>query len=161
MTPRRLLAASAVILLPAMAAAQQPGPDVTRQVQQQVAVPLPSLSPLVERVNPAVVNVSVVMSESEQEMAEADDSAPGAGQSPMEDFLRRFFDQQGIPGGSEGQRPRARPGPGTRQGVALGSGFIIESDGSVVTNNHVVGNADKVTVIFPDNSKHPAKVVGR
>jgi serine protease Do len=47
------------------------------------------------------------------------------------------------------------------QRVALGSGFIIDPSGYVVTNNHVVANADKVTVIFQDDSKHPAKVVGR
>jgi serine protease Do len=47
------------------------------------------------------------------------------------------------------------------QRVALGSGFIIDPTGYVVTNNHVVANADKVTVIFQDNSKHPAKVIGR
>ncbi len=43
----------------------------------------------------------------------------------------------------------------------MGSGFIIDPSGYVVTNNHVVQNADKVTVIFQDDSKHPAKVVGR
>ncbi len=45
--------------------------------------------------------------------------------------------------------------------MALGSGFIIDPSGYVVTNNHVVENADKVTVIFQDDSRHPAKIVGR
>ncbi len=45
--------------------------------------------------------------------------------------------------------------------MALGSGFIIGPAGSIVTNNHVVANADKVTVIFQDNSRHAAKVIGR
>ena len=45
--------------------------------------------------------------------------------------------------------------------MALGSGFIIDPRGYIVTNNHVVANAEKVTVIFQDHSQHPAKVVGR
>jgi serine protease Do len=57
-------------------------------------------------------------------------------------------------GGMGGLRPNV-------QRVALGSGFIIDPSGYVVTNNHVVQNADKVTVVFQDDTKHPAKVVGR
>jgi len=45
--------------------------------------------------------------------------------------------------------------------VALGSGFIIDAAGYIVTNNHVIANAEKVTVIFQDNSRHTAKVIGR
>ncbi|MBV9584535.1 MAG: trypsin-like peptidase domain-containing protein, partial [Alphaproteobacteria bacterium] len=53
-------------------------------------------------------------------------------------------------------------GPQTGHEVmALGSGFIIDPAGYIVTNNHVVGNSEKITVIFQDNSRHPAKVIGR
>ncbi len=45
--------------------------------------------------------------------------------------------------------------------MALGSGFIIDPSGLIVTNNHVVGNAEKISVILQDNSKHPGKVIGR
>ena len=45
--------------------------------------------------------------------------------------------------------------------MALGSGFIVDPAGYIVTNNHVVANADKVTVIFQDNTRHTAKVIGR
>ena len=45
--------------------------------------------------------------------------------------------------------------------MALGSGFIIDAAGYIVTNNHVIANAEKVTVIFQDNSRHTAKVIGR
>jgi serine protease Do len=65
-------------------------------------------------------------------------------------MLRRFFEQQGRP------TPQRHEG-----GIALGSGFIIDPSGYVVTNNHVVAQADKVTVIFQDGSKHPAKIIGR
>jgi serine protease Do len=45
--------------------------------------------------------------------------------------------------------------------MALGSGFITDPAGYIATNNHVVANADKVTVIFQDNNRHMAKVIGR
>jgi serine protease Do len=61
--------------------------------------------------------------------------------------MRRFFNN-----------PLRNPGEKT---MALGSGFVIDPDGYVVTNNHVVANAEKVTVTFQDNSQHQAKVLGR
>jgi len=45
--------------------------------------------------------------------------------------------------------------------MALGSGFIIDTSGDIVTNNHVAGNSAKITVILQDNSRYPAKVIGR
>jgi serine protease Do len=45
--------------------------------------------------------------------------------------------------------------------MALGSGFIIDPAGNIVTNSPVVANAHKVTVIFQDNSRHTATVIGR
>jgi serine protease Do len=152
-------------------------PNLTQQVQSQVVVPLPSLSPLVDRVTPAVVNVSVVMSgrdvaENEPDGGGGGEGRPGFPPSPFDEFLRRFFEQQGMPferqalptnpqqtNPQQQQRPRSR----ADQATALGSGFIIDPSGYVVTNNHVVANAetDKVTVAFHDNSKHPAKIIGR
>src|SRR6202162_1571518 len=55
-------------------------------------------------------------------------------------------------------------GPGEEGGVkriALGSGFIIDPAGLIVTNNHVVGEAGKVEIILQDNTKYPAQIVGR
>ena len=144
-------------------AGQTGGHDVTRQVQTQISIPLPSLSPLVEAVNPAVANVSVVMSD--QDIAQAqNDGEPGGSpfpRSPFDDLLRRFFEPPGSPmrRSPESQSPRAQPRLG--QAVALGSGFIIDADGDIVTNNHVVGTGDNVSVVFQDNSKHPARIVGR
>jgi serine protease Do len=76
---------------------------------------------------------------------------PFGGNDPFSDFWRRFFgDQFGAPGG-----PPAAP----RRG--LGSGFIIDQKGLVLTNNHVVENADKITVKLSDEREFDAKVVGR
>jgi serine protease Do len=56
-------------------------------------------------------------------------------------------------------------GPGARGGqremAALGSGFVISADGEIVTNNHVVEDVDKITVIFLDGSESPAEIIGR
>ena len=170
---RALLATAlgAVILVPALmpfatAQDQQAGQNPTQQTQQQMAQSLPSLSPIIKKVMPAVVNISVASKASDTQgddgdvtpgaMPGQDENDPPMGfpQSPFDEFLRRFFNQQGPNG--EHQQPQI----GRR--VALGSGFIIDPQGYVVTNNHVVGdNAGTVTVIFQDDSKHPAKIVGR
>ena len=123
---------------------------------------LPSLSPLVKKVLPAVVNISVTMKAANPVEQDEDQAGPGNNQpfpnlpnSPFNDFMRRFFEQQ------QQGRGFGSPAPQHRQEMALGSGFIIDPSGYVVTNNHVVQNADKVTVILQDGSKHPAKVIGR
>ena len=131
---------------------------------------LPSFAPMIERILPAVVNISVTQKvgpggapggdDADNDQApDGDDNdaappAPSTPQTPFDDFLRRFFEQQ-QPG-----RRGAAP-PGGQRVMALGSGFIIDPAGYVVTNNHVVGEADKITVIFQDDSRHPAKVVGK
>jgi serine protease Do len=134
---------------------------------------LPSLAPIVERVLPAVVNISVVQQagasdpqeqnddnddndDQDQDQNQATPGAPGGGgqQTPFDELLRRFFEQQ------QQGRHGAAPVP-NRKVTALGSGFIIDPAGYIVTNNHVVGTADKVTVIFQDDSRHPAKIVGK
>src|SRR5579864_3332227 len=106
------------------------------------ATALPSLSPLVKKVMPAVVNISVVESQETGDSAQLEPT-PG---SPLDQYLRRFFQNQA---------------PERRQVTALGSGFIIDPSGLIVTNNHVVDGAKKVTVLFQDGSKHPAKILGR
>ncbi len=77
-----------------------------------------------------------------------EDDRPGG--LPFEDFLRRFFDKRGD----------GMPETG-REFVGLGSGFIVDPQGYIVTNNHVVSKAEKITVILQDNSRHEAKVIGR
>ena len=157
-------ACAALMLAPNLAAADSTpaaqARNLTQEQQQRGPIPLPSLAPLAQHVLPAVVNISVQLN---QQAAIGDQSSdegggdngnggsilPQPGATPFDQFLRRFF-----------QSPFSTPSPG-QQTMALGSGFIIDPRGYIVTNNHVVANAEKVTVIFQDQSQHPAKVVGR
>ena len=124
-------------------------------------VQMPSLSPLVKKILPAVVNISVLeKADANDQTADESDGGDFEGipqGSPFDEFLKKFFEDRGINPGSPG-RPMPRA-----QRMALGSGFIIDPSGLVVTNNHVVGDAqaNKVTVIFQDDSKHIAKILGR
>jgi serine protease Do len=119
-----------------------------------------SFAPLVKKVSPAVVNISVTQSVASDTTTEESEpgASPGFPNSPFDEFLRRFFDQQN----QNGQRhlfPQMPENQAHR--IALGSGFIIDASGYVVTNSHVVGNAGKVEVTLQDNSKYPAKIIGR
>jgi serine protease Do len=150
-------ACAALALFPAFSSAQSPaengaGRNLTRQAQNEVAIALPSFAPLAEHVLPAVVNISVELTEQAAAQDEGDTQGSGLvpsvpGGTPFDQFMRRFF-----------ENPRRNQ---QEKAIALGSGFIIDPTGYVVTNNHVVANAEKVTVTFQDNSQHPAKVVGR
>jgi serine protease Do len=107
---------------------------------------LPDFSPLVEKYGPAVVNVEVV-----EKSQPAAGGPPGLSPNdPFYDFFRRF----GIPTPDQGPRGNAPPVHGA------GSGFIVSQDGYILTNTHVVGNADDVTVRLTDRREFPAKVVG-
>ena len=92
---------------------------------------------------PAVVNISVKLS---TESPTPPQLRGRSDERSFEDFFKRFFD--------EGQAPR-RP---TRAG---GSGFILNTNGFIVTNNHVVENATEIQVKLDDGREMPAKVVGR
>jgi serine protease Do len=132
-----------------------------------VAIPQQSFAPLVKRVLPAVVNISVTgKSDAEQMSGQTPEEFGGA---PFDDFLRRFFDQHGGGQGQLTPRPfgsapfggnRGDDGGGAKR-IALGSGFIIDASGTIVTNNHVIGEAAKVEVTLQDNSKYTARIVGR
>ncbi len=102
-----------------------------------------SFADLADRLAPAVVNISttqVIRGHPGQEFK----LPPG---SPFEEF-RQFF---------ENQRPDAPP----RRATSLGSGFIIDPAGYVVTNNHVIDDADEITVILSDQTELKATLVGR
>ncbi|MBS0381971.1 MAG: DegQ family serine endoprotease [Proteobacteria bacterium] len=115
-------------------------------------VALPDFTSIVQKYGPAVVNVVAHYNHA----SEMDDEGP-AGQSPqqqepqMPDIFRRLF---GMPLGPQFQQP-------DRGGESLGSGFVISSDGYILTNNHVVANADSVKVHFSDHRTFTAKIIGR
>ena len=123
-------------------------------IQQQ------SFAPLVKQVSPAVVNISVSQKADASAMVEEPEIAPSPGfpNSPFDEFLRRFFEQQG-PGGQRHLFPQVPDGQARR--IALGSGFIVDPSGYVVTNSHVIGDAAKVEVTLQDSSKYTAKIIGR
>src|SRR5438067_119373 len=107
---------------------------------------LPDFSQLVDRYGPAVVNVEVV-----EKVQAAAGGPPGLSPNdPFYDFFRRF----GVPGPEQGPRAHQPPARGA------GSGFIVNSDGYILTNTHVVANADEVTVRLTDRREFPAKVIG-
>jgi len=104
---------------------------------------LPNFTELAKKVGPSVVNVSTTQV---RRMAQDAPSPFGPG-DPRNDLLERFFG---------GRIPRA---PQPRQGV--GSGFIIDSDGTILTNYHVVGEAEKISVTLSDGKRYDAKVIGK
>jgi serine protease Do len=122
--------------------------------------PAPSFAPIVREVMPAVVNVSAVQRMTKT-AADRESSRAGYGIDPvslsgvppsvLDELLRRFLDER---------RRRGGPGPKVAS-VALGSGFIIDPRGYVVTDDHVVENAEAVTVALQDATEYPARIVGR
>jgi serine protease Do len=110
---------------------------------------------LAARLLPSVVNISTTQTLKsdrgrERSGPEIPQFPPG---SPFEEFFRDFF-EHGMP---KGGRPEAQP----RKATSLGSGFIIDPAGYVVTNNHVIAEADEITVILHDDTNLKAEVVGR
>ena len=106
-----------------------------------------SFSRLAEMASPAVVNIriekTVKMRGPSMRQFQRD---PWGREKPFKDFFERFF-------GEESPREFKQP--------SVGSGFIIDKSGYVVTNNHVIENADKIVVKLADDHQFDAKVVGR
>src|SRR6267143_2263437 len=104
---------------------------------------LPDFSVLVEQTGPAVVNISTTTAPVRTQMQLP--QVPGEPGDPMQEFFRRF--QIPIP-----------QGDAIRRGV--GSGFIVSADGYILTNAHVVDDANEVTVKLTDEREFNAKVIG-
>ena len=96
---------------------------------------------LAEKLSPSVVNISTT-TVVKQKSREMPSFPPG---SPFEDFFKQFD----------------KPGNKKRRAQSLGSGFIIDETGYIITNNHVIDNAEKIMVILFDDTSFEAKVVGK
>ena len=105
-----------------------------------------SFADLAEELSPSVVNITT----STTIAGVTDQARPQIPEgSPFEDLFRDFF--------NNGEGGQARP----RRSSALGSGFVISSDGYIVTNNHVIDKADEIVIEFFDGKELVAKLVGR
>src|SRR5579862_5337790 len=125
---------AAVMLLPVRPAAAR-GPENIADVAEQVI--------------DAVVNISTSQ-KVDPHVAGMPDLPPG---SPMEEFFDEFFKNRRGQGDNTERAPRRIN--------SLGSGFIIDPSGLVVTNNHVIADADEISVILNDGTKLPAQLVGK
>ncbi len=129
-------------------------------VVPQAVQPHAGFADLVEAVKPAVVSILVEAQESPRNVqrggGQFDFNFPDLPEGhPFRDFFDQFG-QQNPRGGNDNSGEAPRP----RQFMAAGSGFVISADGYVVTNNHVVENATKVTVVFDDGVEQEATIVG-
>ena len=124
-------------------------PSIVHAEQAAVFDPHQSLAPLVEKVMPSVVSVEVKFTNAAAETGEG-----GASPDQMPPGMKEFFDQ--FPQ-FKNRMPPPSPHGG---GGALGSGFVISSDGYVVTNNHVVEKADEVKISFQNGDNFDAIVIG-
>lgn len=112
----------------------------------QSAIP-ESFSTLAETVSPAVVNISTVKTiKGGGPVFRHFHQSPRGNQDPFKDFFDKFF-------GDEQQREFKQR--------SLGSGFIIDKDGYIVTNNHVIANADEIKVKLNSGKEYDAKIIGR
>jgi serine protease Do len=130
---------------------------VATQAQAQAA--LPNFADLVEKHGPAVVNIRT-------EARAQRTQIPGLSEDdPMFEFFRRFMppDQRGAPRGRDDKNGKGEPRQGPRgplRPFGLGSGFVISADGYIVTNAHVIDNAEEIFVRFTDKREMKAKVIG-
>lgn len=108
---------------------------------------LPDFTELVEDYGDAVVNISTVKKAETFEDKVLSDEAPIPEGTPFDEFFRRFFGDKGR---------RFQP----REARSLGSGFIISKDGYVVTNHHVIQDADEIIVRLQDRRELEAELIG-
>ena len=129
---------AAQFLAAAAAPARAKGPD--------------SLADLSAQVSDAVVNISAVQTEPKRPKG----LEPPGGGDPFDDLFEEFFRRR-----RQGQGPQMPELPHPKKSSSLGSGFVIDSSGIVITNNHVIADATEITVIFTDGQKLKAEIVGK
>src|SRR5689334_11406729 len=136
--PALATVAAAAMVLPALSTSSfARGPD--------------GISDVAERVIDGVVNIST-----SQKVEARNSPLPQLPNDPqLDELFRDFFNRRGQ-GGDPQNRER-----GPRRVNSLGSGFIIDPSGIVVTNNHVISDADEVNVILNDGTKLKAEIIGR
>ena len=142
---RRRHAGSAVAL--ALASTLLAAPLALAPMTPAFAQARPSnLADLVDQVAEAVVNISATQTVDDKDSATPD--LPKG--TPFDEMFEEFFKNHGI-----------NPQPRARRAQSLGSGFVVDPSGIVITNNHVVGDANDIVVIFTDGRKLKATVVGK
>ncbi|RDU97094.1 DegQ family serine endoprotease [Trinickia dinghuensis] len=139
----------------------------------QSAIPasnLPDFTDLVDKVGPAVVNIrTTTRITSSGAGSGGQHGAPGMGDGDMSEFFRRFFgiplpqaphgDDRGDQGDHGGSPDQSDNGDGEANN-GVGSGFILSADGYVMTNAHVVDDADNIYVTLTDKREFKAKLIG-
>ena len=128
------------------------------------AAPWAGYADLVETIMPSVVTVTTSTRQRADLIDERPESfggfgKPGMGEEEMKRFTERFFHGPGGDG-SPGMPPGMPRPQGGGPMIGAGSGFIVEPDGLIATNNHVIANADEVTVTLNDGREFDAEIVG-
>ncbi|WP_409301806.1 Do family serine endopeptidase, partial [Pseudomonas sp. KCJK8993] len=123
---------------------------VLGQAVSAQAAELPDFTQLVEQASPAVVNISTTQKLPDRRVS----AGPMPDLEGLPPMLREFF-ERGMP-----PQQRSPRGDRQREAQSLGSGFIISPDGYILTNNHVIADADEILVRLADRSELKAKLVG-
>ena len=133
------------------------GTALSTPVLHQSALPA-SFSEVITRVSPAVVSVQVERSRAEAVAMPSDfDGMP----PHMRRFFERFFDEDGSVEPGAGPKRFNRRMPRSPNVTGVGSGFIIDQDGLIVTNHHVIQDAEKITITLQTGKRYDAELVGR
>ena len=117
-----------------------------------VAAELPDFTTLVEKNNTAVVNISTTQKISTNERPQLPEGLDIPEGTPLDEFFKHYFGEGGPGGQGDGGQPS--------EVKSLGSGFVISPDGYILTNQHVVKDADEIVVRLQDRRELVAKVVG-
>jgi len=118
-----------------------------------------SLADLAQSVTDAVVNISASQNIPEKDVASPQGGSP---EDMFDELFKKFNGQRGDKGKPDSKSENGKPkaSPLQRKSTSLGSGFIIDAAGIVITNNHVIADANDITVILTDGTKLKAELVG-